>query len=78
MRGEIPGLTQGELVRNAMSMTDPIADMLTRIRNGQTAGQERCRMLASERQARRSPRCSKQEGYIADVAAGRASAARPR
>ena len=37
-RGEIPGPGQGELVRNSrMSMTDPIADLLTRIRNGQTA-----------------------------------------
>ena len=32
--------SQGELVRSntQMSMTDPIADMLTRIRNGQSAG----------------------------------------
>ena len=39
-RGEIPGLVEGELVGGlaSMSMTDPVADLLTRIRNGQSAG----------------------------------------
>jgi hypothetical protein len=38
MRGEIPGPDQGELVRRIdMSMSDPISDMLTRIRNAQQA-----------------------------------------
>ena len=39
MRGEIPGRRQGKLVigNRTMSMHDPIADMLTRIRNAQRA-----------------------------------------
>ena len=47
-----------------MSMTDPIADMLTRIRNGQTRAKPSvtCRRRSA---SSRSRRCSKNEGYIA-------------
>ena len=37
-KGLIPGVDQVELVRvSEMAMTDPLGDMLTRIRNGQQA-----------------------------------------
>jgi small subunit ribosomal protein S8 len=48
-----------------MSMTDPIADMLTRIRNGQTVGLESVRMPSS-RQKEAIARVLQEEGYIGD------------
>lgn len=51
-----------------MSMTDPIADMLTRIRNAQTANKAQVSMPSSKlKQA--IARVLKDEGYIADFAA---------
>ena len=48
-----------------MSMTDPIADMLTRIRNGQTADKENVDMPSSKlKQAIAA--VLKEEGYITD------------
>ncbi len=48
-----------------MSMSDPIADMLTRIRNGQTAGKSSVAMPAS-RQKAAIAKVLKDEGYITD------------
>jgi small subunit ribosomal protein S8 len=48
-------------------MTDPIADMLTRIRNGQQAEKVSVRMPAS-RVKRAIAQVLKEEGYIEDVA----------
>ncbi|MGH8288981.1 MAG: 30S ribosomal protein S8 [Steroidobacteraceae bacterium] len=48
-----------------MSMTDPIADLLTRIRNGQTAGKAEVR-LASSKLKTAVVKVLKDEGYIAD------------
>src|SRR5467141_167854 len=48
-----------------MSMTDPIADHLTRIRNGQTAGKSEVQ-LASSRLKTAIVKVLKDEGYIAD------------
>ena len=48
-----------------MSMTDPIADLLTRIRNGQTAGKAEVR-LASSRLKTAIVKVLRDEGYIAD------------
>ncbi|EAR21102.1 30S ribosomal protein S8 [Nitrococcus mobilis] len=48
-----------------MSMTDPIADMLTRIRNGQTAEKAEVNMPASKLKASIC-RVLKEEGYIED------------
>lgn len=48
-----------------MSMTDPIADMLTRIRNGLMAGHERVTLPAS-RVKREIARILREEGYILD------------
>ena len=49
-----------------MSMSDPIADMLTRIRNGQSAGKTIVRMPASK-QKMAVAKVLKEEGYITDV-----------
>lgn len=49
-----------------MSMSDPIGDMLTRIRNGQTAGKTAVQMPASK-QKLAVAKVLKDEGYIADV-----------
>ena len=49
-----------------MSMTDPIADMLTRIRNGQTARQEAVSMPASKAKLAVA-KVLEQEGYISSV-----------
>ena len=51
-----------------MSMSDPIADMLTRIRNGQSAGKTAVRMPASK-QKTAVAQVLKDEGYIADFGA---------
>jgi small subunit ribosomal protein S8 len=48
-----------------MSMTDPIADLLTRIRNGQAAGKTEVR-LASSKIKTAIVQVLKDEGYIAD------------
>jgi len=48
-----------------MSMTDPIADLLTRIRNGQTAGKNEVSM-ASSRLKTAIVKVLKDEGYIAN------------
>ncbi len=48
-----------------MSMTDPIADMLTRVRNAQRAGKARVRMPASKQKAAVAE-VLKTEGYIED------------
>jgi small subunit ribosomal protein S8 len=49
-----------------MSMTDPIADMLTRIRNAQTARQPSVRMPMSKRKLAIA-KVLEQEGYLASV-----------
>ena len=51
-----------------MSMTDPIADMLTRIRNAQTARKPSVTLPASK-QKLAVAKVLEQEGYIASVAA---------
>lgn len=48
-----------------MSMTDPIADMLTRIRNGQSAGKESV-VLPSSKVKVAIAKVLKDEGYITD------------
>lgn len=48
-----------------MSMSDPVADMLTRIRNGQSAGKQSVVMPASKLKASIA-QLLKDEGYIAD------------
>jgi len=50
-----------------MSMTDPIADLLTRIRNGQRAGKPQVSMPASRGKVA-VVKVLKDEGYIADFA----------
>jgi small subunit ribosomal protein S8 len=52
-----------------MSMTDPVADLLTRIRNGQTARKESV-TLASSRLKTAILKVLKDEGYIADYQLG--------
>ena len=49
----------------AMSMTDPISDMLTRIRNGQAARKKEVRMPASKVK-KAIAEVLKEEGFIAD------------
>jgi small subunit ribosomal protein S8 len=48
-----------------MSMSDPIADMLTRIRNGHMANKERVSMYSSRKKTDVA-RVLKDEGYISD------------
>ena len=48
-----------------MSMTDPVADLLTRIRNGQTAGKANI-SLDSSKIKMAIARVLKDEGYVAD------------
>lgn len=48
-----------------MSMTDPIADLLTRVRNGQLAGKTEVKAPASKLKVE-VLRVLKEEGYIAD------------
>ncbi len=50
-----------------MSMSDPIADMLTRIRNGQAANKSSVRMPASKKKLAIA-KVLKDEGYITDFA----------
>lgn len=49
-----------------MSMTDPIADLLTRIRNGQAASKAQVSMPASKAK-KALANVLKSEGYVADV-----------
>ena len=56
-----------------MSMTDPIADMLTRIRNGQAAGKVEVSM-GSSKQKVEIARVLKEEGYIDDYSVDAAEA----
>jgi small subunit ribosomal protein S8 len=58
-----------------MSMTDPIADMLTRIRNAQTVGHAEVSMPASKVKASIA-KVLKDEGYIDDFAVRGEGAAR--
>ena len=48
-----------------MSMTDPVADLLTRIRNGQTAGKTQV-TLGSSKIKTAIVKVLKDEGYVAD------------
>lgn len=50
-----------------MSMTDPIADMLTRIRNGLAAGKAEVQMPSSKLKMAIA-QCLKDEGYVSDLA----------
>jgi small subunit ribosomal protein S8 len=59
-----------------MSMTDPIADLLTRIRNGQTAGKSEVQ-LASSRLKQAIVKVLRDEGYIGDFRTD-AEAGKPR
>jgi small subunit ribosomal protein S8 len=52
-----------------MSMTDPIADMLTRIRNGQLAGKAEVTMGASKVKAAIA-KVLRDEGYVTDFRLG--------
>ena len=52
-----------------MSMTDPIADLLTRIRNAQTARKTEV-TLASSRVKRAIVKVLKDEGYVSDFRVG--------
>ncbi len=69
LAGEIPGRDQGELVGagevSPMNMTDPIADMITRIRNGVRARLPKIDVPAS-RLKTEIARILKDEGYIAN------------
>ena len=53
-----------------MSMTDPIADILTRIRNGQSSGKPEVNMPASKVKLAIA-KVLKDEGYIEDFAVDR-------
>jgi small subunit ribosomal protein S8 len=52
-----------------MSMTDPVADLLTRIRNGQTAGKTQVSLGASKVKTA-IVKVLKDEGYVADFHVG--------
>src|SRR5690606_25362087 len=59
---------QGQLVRSRrMSMTDPISDMLTRIRNAQASGKTTVSIPASKLKAAIA-QVLKDEGYVEDFA----------
>ncbi|MEX1081276.1 MAG: 30S ribosomal protein S8 [Halofilum sp. (in: g-proteobacteria)] len=59
-----------------MSMSDPIADMLTRIRNGHMANKERVSMYSSNRRTAVAS-VLKEEGYISDYSVDDADPAKP-
>lgn len=59
-----------------MSMTDPVGDMLTRIRNGQRAGKQSVRAPAS-RMRERVLEVLKREGYIRDFNREEENAGKP-
>ncbi len=52
-----------------MSMSDPIADMLTRIRNGQSAGKKSIQQPSSKIKLSIA-KVLKEEGYISDFSSG--------
>ena len=54
-----------------MSMSDPIADMLTRIRNGQSAGKKNVKLPSSKLKVA-IVAVLKEEGYITDFKLGKA------
>ena len=58
-----------------MSMSDPIADMLTRIRNAQMVGKAEVSMPASKLKVAIA-QVLKDEGYIDDFAVARTAASR--
>jgi ribosomal protein S14 len=62
-KGMIPGVTKSELVSKAMALTDPLGDMLTRIRNGQRAKKDSVLSPASSC-VRASSEVLQREGYI--------------
>lgn len=64
-QGRDTGYYEGQLVGEIMQITDPIADMLTRIRNGNAAKHLVVDMPTS-RMKEGIARVLKQEGYIAD------------
>jgi small subunit ribosomal protein S8 len=59
-----------------MSMTDPIADFLTRVRNGITAAHSEV-VIPSSRLKRELARILKEQGYIRDFAIDAPTAERP-
>ena len=59
-----------------MSMTDPIADFLTRVRNGITAAHEEVE-IPSSRLKREMARILKEQGYIRDFAVEAPTVDRP-
>jgi small subunit ribosomal protein S8 len=59
-----------------MSMTDPIADFLTRVRNGITAAHDEV-VIPSSRLKREMARILKEQGYIRDFAVDAPTADRP-
>ncbi len=59
-----------------MSMTDPIADLLTRIRNGQAAGKSEMSMGASSRVKQAIVKVLRDEGYVARFPRGQRIVAR--
>jgi small subunit ribosomal protein S8 len=59
-----------------MSMTDPIADFLTRIRNGQTSGKTEINAPTSKVKLAIA-KVLKDEGYIEDFSAGQSDAGKP-
>ena len=60
-----------------MTMTDPIADMLTRLRNANSAFHDTVVDAAHQAQGRTSPRSCKQQGYIAGFQVADAPRAMP-
>jgi small subunit ribosomal protein S8 len=61
--GEIPGVTKSSCEGQAVTMTDPIADMLTRIRNANVAFHDEVAMPSSKVKEALAG-ILKQEGYI--------------
>ena len=59
-----------------MSMTDPIADLLTRIRNGQSSGKTEVSMPASKVKLAIA-KVLKEEGYIEDFASTSSAEGKP-
>ena len=57
--------TRGERRKTVMAMTDPIADMLTRIRNANTAGHAKVEIPASKMK-KSIAEILKNEGFIKD------------
>ncbi len=49
-----------------MPVNDPVGDMLTRIRNASRARHDKVVIPTSKHEGRRSPGCSRRQGYIAD------------